>query len=244
MIPPANARPDPRSEGVHLAKLKDLFKLSRPVLFEQEDEDYPYGGQGTCFLCAYRDTLFVITAAHVFASSVPETLRILPTDHATDFIGIDRHYKLAATKAEDGAAADLTIFRVSEADVTVDDIPEAARLDRWRPPILDSETKLYAVGYPDDKREIDYAGCRIQYAPDVLEFDSPGPSSLSGHIEMSFSSAPLHTSLSGFSGSPVFTIRDDGGRASCGFAGILTRARHALGARTVVAALRKAADEG
>lgn len=222
-----------------MAKLKDLFHVSRPVLFEQDDEAYPYGGQGTCFLCAFDDTPYIVLPVHVIAGSPPESLRILLSDESDEFVSFDQHYTLTPARADDRPATDLTVLRVVSPRVDVSNLPSPVRLERWAQPTLGPSTKLFAVGYPDELRAIDYDGSRIKYDKAVLEFERPGVSALPQHIELEFSTAPSYRTLSGFSGSPVFTISEENGRAACGFAGMLTRERHCLSASAIVSALRR-----
>lgn len=231
-----------------MARLKDLLATARPVLFEADDGDeYSYAGTGTCFLAQYRAELYVITAAHVIDDLPPERLRILPSDHSDSFLAINRHYRLTSVNSESRANADVTLFRV---DTQASDVswpaPAAVVLDGWVPRRLVPGTKFLAPGYPDEMRSIDEEAQKIRYGQVALELVYAGASPLPLHFEVQCSTAPMVQSRSGFSGSPVFAVANSGDQDSCAFAGVLTRERHVLDGKVLLAVLdqiaRRAGD--
>jgi hypothetical protein len=83
---------------------------------------------------------------------------------------------------------------------------------------------LIVSGYPDQFRGVNYAARTIQVLRKELEAEYLGPGISAACHELRFLDVEGFTTLSGFSGSPVFSVRHSGDRrAHAALAGMMLR---------------------
>src|ERR1051325_6082178 len=98
--------------GVIMASMIPAARLecSRPVYFDNADvADFPYWGDGTAFLCSWRECCYAVTAGHVLACAQAETVLIARDDRTGEFLPIDRLFR--PNKDPDGYG-DFALLRI------------------------------------------------------------------------------------------------------------------------------------
>ena len=152
-------------------RLLDILKCTRPVLFYNDSEAFPYSVSGTAFLVDYHDRLFAITAKHALMLAEfdvnqvriqyrPDHQLMVPTEALCTF---------RRSAQDDTDQDDVAAWEISRALI------ERERFGTHRPYALgaeDGRTKLSETadylysGYPTVHRQIDFEA-RQYHLPSV-----------------------------------------------------------------------------
>jgi hypothetical protein len=186
----------------------------RPVLFEIDNNGYPYWGKGSSVLVANRKYFYWITAKHVIGNmgGSPEALRIFPSDSSRISLPYDQKYTIQPDGSDDKDFKDIIILRVDLDDfersgdtpLVAQDI-EAATLD---PDNLTSKEELFVVAYPSESRFVDYEERKIHQTRTVIRGLYEGRS-ISNHCHTLKVSTTIELEdYDGLSGAPIFVFRN------------------------------------
>lgn len=183
---------------------------SRPLYFDNENEEFPYSCVGTCFIVKYRRKLWVLTAKHVLVNSeyqvsqamVPYSLggeHFIPIKGANSFDDIPNYKE----------ATDIIVFEIDE------DRLDRTRLDPSTVYDLDDEPETlpplhgYSIvvhGFPDELNEVSYEE-QTMYRQRLSIFASdPQRSCITGCVRVELLSDGDIANARGFSGGPVFLV--------------------------------------
>lgn len=94
--------------------LANLLECSRPLLFKNEDQDFPYSCGGTCFLVRYRGAVFVITTRHCLRDREIQKTLIGADAGTRDFLPFRRFHVIDPLEGEENDDwRDLAFFEVA-----------------------------------------------------------------------------------------------------------------------------------
>jgi hypothetical protein len=188
-----------------------LFEeISRPVIFEHENTDFPYWRNGSSLLLANSQHYFWITAAHILTNmgGSAQTLRIFPSDHARISLPFSEQYTIKKVFSDDEDYKDIFALCINlEEFGQFGDVPLVAQ--DAESGLLPAEelainSELWIIGYPAESNLIDYDLAQIRNTRSMIRATYKGPSiSDHCHVAKIESSIRLNT-YDGLSGSPVF----------------------------------------
>lgn len=213
--------------------VQDLLSCSKPLLFENEDEDFQYSLGGTCFLAKFAGAHYAITASHCLRGYPYEAVRIELDQEDSTFLPISCFHRIEPPPAADTDWADVTIIEFSEA-LLVDrkreslawlDIDELIQRSLTITPGLQFAFR----GFPFELGKIDY---------DCKSFSRAGFSADASYLRRSpyyrchvvrFNDLSQIRDVNGLSGTPLFPIVKVPGGVMHHFAGMLIRASQTSG---------------
>jgi len=187
--------------------------VARPVLFEQENPDFPYWGKGSSFLLANSSHYYWITARHVITNmgGSADMLRIFPADDSRISLPFNESYLINAEGLEDEDYKDIYALRIDlsefeengDTPLTALDI-EAGMLDAEK---LSVNDEIWIIGYPSESNSVDFDSCAIKNTRSVIRATYQG-NSLSQHCHTARIETSINlSSYDGLSGSPVFFLK-------------------------------------
>ncbi|MDH3973285.1 MAG: serine protease [Deltaproteobacteria bacterium] len=187
--------------------------VARPVLFEQENPDFPYWGKGSSFLLANSNHYYWITAKHVITNmgGAADMLRIFPADDSRISLPFNENYLIKAEGLDDEDYKDIYALRVDlsefegngDAPLTAQDI-EAGIMTAEE---LSGNDELWIIGYPSESNFVDFDSCTIKNTRSVIRATYQG-NSLSQHCHTAKIDTTIRLSdYDGLSGSPVFFLK-------------------------------------
>ena len=187
--------------------------VARPVLFEQEDADFPYWGKGSSFLLANSNHYYWITANHVITKmgGTADMLRIFPADGSRISLPFNESYLINHEGLDDEDYKDIYALRIDlsefeengDAPLTAQDIEEGM-LSAEK---LTLNDELWIIGYPSESNFIDFDSCSIKNTRSVIRATYQGDS-LSQHCHTAKIETTINlSSYDGLSGSPVFFLK-------------------------------------
>lgn len=208
-------------------QLLQLRQTARQIVFRTGIDAVPVTIGGTCFLVAYFDRLFAITAKHVVGGATSEHLLIDTCDRA--WIPARVLEQFDAFDEETGAL-DLVVYELDIRHFT----RKHRRMSRaynmppsdlnWWPDRF--TCGFFLFGYPLVRASVDYGQVTTEAKREQWFVNAryDGPSVLPHcHVFKVLSASGL-PDLNGLSGSPVFAHRNViGGEVSIGFAGVALR---------------------
>ena len=171
--------------------LDDILKCVRPLLFETESGEYKYCCKGTCFIVAYKEEHFVVTAKHCLTNQgfPPETVRVLTYPDDREFLPIAEYSAFRSLPGQEKAPeTDIAAFQIAHEYI------QRCNLDKLRAytlrpldicPIIGS-TKLVCRGYPSELGAVDYDELTITNKAFVVEAEQTQNGSLPECEEMRF----------------------------------------------------------
>jgi hypothetical protein len=103
-------------------KLLDIPKRARPVLFENDDREFPYSVGGTAFIVKFSGRAFVITARHVLnlKSFEPRRFCIQYRPDCRDFLPLRALYLVRGADAADTDQYDIAVREIDSAAVKIE----------------------------------------------------------------------------------------------------------------------------
>ena len=185
-------------------------ETARRVIFESEDSDYSYWGNGSSFLLANSQYYYWITAAHVidYMGGSAEALRIFPSDDSRISLPFNEKYLIQKDGYTDEEFKDIYILRIdlTEFEKFGDKPLTAQDLVNGLMPAeeLSSDAELWIIGYPTEVNTIDYETTAIRSTRSVIRARYEGYS-YTNHCHTARIKTSLNlSSFDGLSGSPVF----------------------------------------
>ena len=186
---------------------------SRPVLFEQEDPDYPYWGKGSSLLLASPSNYYWITAKHVISNmgGAAEMLRIFPEDGSRTSLPFNESYLINLESLCDEDYKDIYALRIDLSEFkTSGDAPltaQDAEAGIMAAEELSKNDVLWIIGYPSESNYVDYESYSIKNNRSVIRATYLG-NSVSQHCHTArINTSVVLSSYDGLSGSPVFYLK-------------------------------------
>lgn len=191
-----------------------IEEACRPVLFEQDDSEYPYGGKGSSVLVANSNYYYWVTAAHVIdkMGGSADSLRIFPSESSRVALPYNQQYRIKDESGQSEYHRDLFILRVDleefarngDAPLTAQDIEQGALPAEE----LSESARLLVVGYPSKSRAVDYEQFKIKYKRKWIPAEYSGPGVDDHCHKMIVSEFVDIKDYDGLSGSPVFYMKE------------------------------------
>jgi len=210
-------------------KLLDIVTCARPVLFANNNPEFPYSVGGTAFIVKFQSRSFVITAKHVLNLKNFDAgqfcIQLRPDGR--DFLPLGALH-LVRENMDDTDQDDIAVREVDDNALSEDLYGpykpySLLQMDRYT---IFSERGAYIYrGYPIAMREVDFGNRHVEQGALTTRAEYVGRTRYEAIHELRLLDlAPLQ-SIDGFSGAPVFQVHnEEGGKYSReAFAGMLIR---------------------
>lgn len=205
----------------------ELMRCAKPLIFENEDEDFSYSIQGTVFLATYENRHFGITAKHSLRNRTNESVRLELNPGDREFLPL-KAIHLPSTPGEGEDFTDLAIFEVESKMVNSEIFSSGHFLDlkyfSRLPCVFHTESILVLKGYPSEKNSVDYERKVIHTQAFVCEASFSGAGESAHCSKLTFKDLSLVQDLDGMSGSPIIKFDKTAMGFAYVFAGVLIRA--------------------
>jgi hypothetical protein len=199
-------------------KLMTIFACARPVLFANDDPNFPASVTGTSFVLMFRGRHFVVSAKHVMRGFQPGQVRIQYRPDSARFIPLRNRYQFHCNDSADDDQFDVVVW-----DVDGGIRPELfghyqpyllGTDDVWPWPHAEERRSDYLYrGYPRIHRRIDFDVQPVrEYGLDSVtgRGNYIGPASIEAvhtvELVLLDEHLPSEDGLDGMSGSPVFQV--------------------------------------
>ena len=194
---------------IHQA-ITDLASTVQPLVFRTEWNEAPYWIQGTVFLVGFNNRAFVVTARHCVTKEQESVmpLCVFPNDKSSQCMPLSDGVFVPAEKYKD-EIGDLAIIEIDKSKLDAETV-EANIIDlnksngEWLSAA--SNSRFIVVGYPDHYSEINNERKAIRHQRIILEGKYAGQSTHTLLHALELIGESGFSSLSGFSGSPVFAL--------------------------------------
>lgn len=210
---------------------ESFLNVAQPMYFKGDDKEWPFFGTGTCFLCNSKRHYYLITAAHVLSNLniQPNQMFLFPHDKSRQNIQLSNYYKIKGPVSDDCEYQDLALYRISERNTVKrqEKLHNSFNLDSFTTSDLDLTVgdSLLFFGYPHQQREIDYDAKQFMHASVQVSAHYDGMASLKHCCKISFDAPSGISDMNGFSGSPVFWLKEKpNGKMGPRFSGLIIRA--------------------
>lgn len=183
----------------------------QPLVFETGVTEFPYSMSGTVFLVGYKGKAYVITTRHGLAAEKLPAICIFPTDTSRKLLPLGHMFSVPL-KDEPEDFVDLAVIDVKRSAKLDEEIGKASLIDLAKAykPDWATDAKdipLYVLGYPSERSEIDFDTGDLRTDRVILSGLYEGPSQLPYLHLLRVASVEELESFSGFSGGPVFSLR-------------------------------------
>ena len=207
--------------------IEHLLQATKPILFETNDEESPYGLCGTCYPVKYKNDLFIVSAFHCydnFEVDPKNTLYPRPED-PNSFFAFDKKVRAKAVQSKDKKHDDQIFLRVAKSHHSDSEIDKVIALDLadsfnsqlpTSNEIKDIRVRGYPFGCPNYK--IDYDRNKIHqqaYTTNGILSVNKASYDFCYYIEM-ITPIPVGMSPNGMSGSPIYGITQSQKPVYCG----------------------------
>jgi hypothetical protein len=211
----------------------DLVQCARPILWENDIEEYPYSIGATCFIFSQNSEFYAATVRHNLSGRNADDLLIPYDETWREFLPIEGVFSPSASKDQsDREYADLVIMKIKAEMANISALSKFQEFDfhstRNKKPIPENG-KLYVAGYPGSLQKADYEERRIKQQRFIFDGNYGGKaesyfSELINFEELSALPEPSYGEpMDGLSGSPVFFMDRSVQPSSVTLAGILNR---------------------
>jgi hypothetical protein len=207
----------------------ELLKCAKPLMFENNDAEFPLSIHGTCFLARFESRYYAITAKHCLNSFSYESFRIRIIPGELEFLSL----KTLTWPRDTGLDfLDLAFFEI--------------RHDRLSPIVLASkhflglcdhdgrdahkDEILAVVGHPSELNTINYENIDVRTQGFSADGRYAGPAEDKFCSKIRFNKLSPIKDMDGLSGSPVLAFREIREKEyTHHFAGVLIRGSTASG---------------
>ncbi len=216
-------------------RLSNLLECSRPLLFENDDEDFPYSCGGTCFLVSYEQKIFAITAKHCLIHRDIQKVLISPQPEVRHFLPLCRLDTIdRPIDQNDSTWSDLAFFEIDLIELAEIDPPLQLphcldlNLEPHGGPLIPRDSLLVTRGFPTEISHVDSERLVIheQAFGATGIYAGRAPDAHCHHLR--FHDRSLITDINGISGSPVFYIRETSAGLFHRFAGVIVQGSREL----------------
>jgi hypothetical protein len=209
--------------------VKELLNCAKPVMFANNDAEYPISMRGTCFLARFNSRYYAITAKHCLNGFSYESVRIRVIPGELEFLPLKT---VTVPRETDFDFSDLAFFEIQNdrLPLAVLDSNNFLSLDNYAEHSVDEDEILVVVGHPSEINRIEYENVDIYtqgFSPDG-RYAGPAEDKFCSKIRFNNLSPLQH--LDGLSGAPVLAFKEIEEKVySYRFAGVLIRATRASG---------------
>jgi hypothetical protein len=195
-------------------KLLGITHCARPVLFANNNREYPYSIGGTAFVVKFESLWFVVTAKHVLnlRSFAPHQSCVQYRPDGRDFLPLGALYLVHGAEEDDTDQYDIAVREV-KGDILRPDLfggyePYALlSMDRYT---IYSEKGAYLFrGYPMDMREVDFDSRKVEQGSVTTRAEYVGRTKYASIRELRLLNLSPLQSIDGLSGSPVFQVHNE-----------------------------------
>lgn len=183
------------------------IKSAMPVLIETGSEEWPYAVRGTFFVVEVAGDMYVVTARHVVEGNSATSVFFRYGSGSRYSLPLNQAITIKEYAGSDGPeCADVILYRIAVDEVTEPFVN--AKLDEAKKPWsqLTKGDSLIFRGYPSELQEVEDNGLKEQGV--VLDAKYLGPGKHPGCHEIELFPTELFTFHDGFSGSPVFLLKN------------------------------------
>jgi hypothetical protein len=207
----------------------ELLKCAKPLMFENNDAEFPLSIHGTCFLARSESRYYVITAKHCLNGFSYESVRIRIIPGELEFLSL----KTVTMPRETGwDFSDLAFFEIRHERLspTVLGSKNFLCLDDRDARGVDKDEILAVVGHPSEINTIDYENIDIRTQGFSADGRYAGPAEDKFCSIIRFNKLSPIKDMDGLSGSPVLAFREIREKEyTHHFAGVLIRGSTASG---------------
>lgn len=190
-----------------------IEEVCRPVVFEQDDEEFPYWGKGSSFLVSNEKNYYWVTADHVIQNlgGSADSVLIFPTDNSRVALPFNLQARIKRDESDPKEFEDIVVLRIDlpsfqrEGDqpLSAQDIVYGAMPAED----LNKGDDLAVIGYPSECRAVDYEDCKIKYHRKKLSGIYAGQSSIGQYChELHINDLSGVNDCDGLSGAPIFNF--------------------------------------
>lgn len=226
--------------------MEGIFRCAVLILYEHDDENFPYSRGATCFLAQYSGSLFAITANHAIVNSSSEIgdIRILAAPGAQAFLPL---LGMTYSRVEE-SHGDIAIINIDAQGLNAEGKGLISPLDLDiynRSNTFSTESSILCLrGYPDEFYAFDYEREEINATGYYAEARYTGPGHQHCH-RFEYMTPLDFPSASGLSGAPIIHAVQTGPEAvALDFAGMLITSGRTSGQFIDSSAIYEALDIG
>jgi len=211
-------------------RLLDIVTCARPVLFANDNPEFPFSVGGTAFIVNFQGRSFVITAKHVlnlknFAAS---QFSIQYRPDGRDFLPLGALHLARGANKDDTDQYDIAVREIDDAAVheqLYGTYPPYALLQMDRLTMFSERGAYIYRGYPIAMREVDFGNHHVEQGAVTTRAEYVGRTRYEAIHELRLLDLGPLSSIDGLSGSPVFQVHNDEGTkyGREAFAGMLLR---------------------
>lgn len=211
-------------------KLLDIVTCARPVLFANNNPEFPYSVGGTAFIVKFQGRSFVITAKHVLNLRNFEAgqFSIQYRPDGRDFLPLGALHLVRGANEDDTDQYDIAVREIDDGAMREELYGphkpySLLQMDRFT---LFSERGAYLYrGYPIAMREVDFGNQHIEQGAITTRAEYVGRTLYEAIHELRLLDLGPLPSIDGLSGSPVFQVHNEEGTKYSreAFAGMLIR---------------------
>lgn len=211
-------------------KLLDIVTCARPVLFANDNPEYPFSVGGTTFIVKFRGRSFVVTAKHVLnlKNFTAGQFAIQYRPDRRDFLPLGALHLARGANEEDTDQYDIAVREINGAAVREElygpYLPYSLlQMDRLT---LFSERGAYIYrGYPTAMREVDFENHQVEQGAVTTRAEYVARTRYEALHELRLLDLGSLPSIDGLSGAPVFQVHNEDGTQYSreAFAGMVLR---------------------
>lgn len=207
------------TKGVKYMEIIDrLRQCARPVIFETGNNDAPYSTAGTAFLVGFRQSLFVLTAAHVVRNCPIDKLLVFPSDKSAKPLRLNTWWPVEGNP-DDPDASDMLIIKADLESIPVSERNEGCLIHLTHPQAVEwfearDVSQFFLCGYPLVRNGVDYFRSEINTQQFFLAGTYKGKSPPEYCHVLNINNPLNLDDFNGLSGSPVFCQKFENGVAT------------------------------
>lgn len=193
--------------------ISEILEASRLLLFENNNETYPYSLGGSAFLIKVEDQIFAVTAKHVLSNNnyFHNDVCIRYNEKSLHFLPFDKIFGFDSRDNEDTDHKDIIFLKVAKThfDKSID-TGFVIELPKKRSASELICNKLLITGFSRNLSEIDFDKKHMSPARKVLMGYDPKPTQYRGLFSFKYGKNDRkETDLDGLSGAPVFCLNSE-----------------------------------
>jgi hypothetical protein len=206
--------------------IRTLHKITRPVLFENDDPDFPYSSHGSCVVLEYRGRKYAVSALHVPDGRHPREILIPYEEGSLLFLPVKEAFTIVTEEDDDSDHKDVILLEIwsEKIDQEAWNSDLCFQLDSNHLLFSDLPHRITVSGYPNELRDVDYDDQCIRYQSCHIPGSILKREYSLGIDQISFHNDGGLREFKGMSGGAIFSFTDVApGQTRPRFEGILLR---------------------
>ncbi|MGC4017128.1 MAG: hypothetical protein QM755_21845 [Luteolibacter sp.] len=203
-----------------------LMGLARPVLFNNEYEEFPYSSHGSCVILCYRGQIYGLTAKHVIGAYEAHQVMLPYEAGSHEHLPFEDAGIIETDIEDDTDHKDLAVFTVCRERLNVENLrPETVfDLNGNRFQSRTPRSKYFIAGFPNELNDVQYENQLISQQGLVIPVELVQEHRFYGVDQIRFLNSGDLCSFQGFSGAGVFSITPtQEGRGNLRFEGVMVK---------------------